>query len=111
MWELQVFLHPVPYKVPVHKMQSCTKMCNVEPGKNSCLTHVNAALIYIILRAGADTPVCSSVLTNDFLEDESNLKPVLPVFPQRMLSAYCVSGMKPAAQTITRICKLLCCLV
>jgi len=45
MWELQVFLHPVPDKVPVHKMQSCTKMYNVEPGKHSCLTHANAAVI------------------------------------------------------------------
>ena len=147
MWELQVFLHPVPHKVPVHRMQSCPKMYNVEPGKqlsytrgsyryfsilypiryqstecslapkcimyslgNTVVLHTQMQQLYSILRAGADTPVCSSVSTNDFHGDESNLQPLLPVFPQHMLSAYCVSGMKPVARTITRICKLLCCL-
>jgi hypothetical protein len=45
MWELQVFLHPVPHKVPVHKIQSSAKMYIAEPGKHSRLTHANAAAV------------------------------------------------------------------
>jgi hypothetical protein len=47
-------------------------------------------------------------LTKDFLGDKSNLQTILPVFPQHMLSVYCVSIMKHVARTIARICKLLC---
>jgi hypothetical protein len=50
--------------------------------------------------AGADTSVCSSGLTNDFLGDESNLQPTLPVFPQHRPSVYCVSRMKPVLEPI-----------
>jgi len=44
MWELQVFLHPVPHLVPVQKIQSAPKMYFVEPGKHSFLTQANAAV-------------------------------------------------------------------